>query len=185
MSSTATSTHLLGKNIWCIGYPKVYLRNLPRARFHGFTDFLLAFNTDIEQDYASVLNGVQCLSANWRKIGLSLGVSYNTVDAIEGERKKASDMLMDLLAVWLRRESEGQPKPTWKKLCEAVSTIDRTRAEVLAQEHQCDCPVCLGNFLVLHLVHVLHVNCTFFIINIKRTENKCIFKIFVFKNLES
>ena len=107
-------------------------------------------STDIDKDYTSVLNGVHCLSANWRKIGLSLGVSYNTVDAIEGERKKASDMLMDLLAVWLRRESEGQPKPTWKKLCEAVNTIDRTRAEVLAQEHQCDCPVCLGNCLILH-----------------------------------
>ena len=84
---------------------------------------------------------------------MSLGVSYNTVDAIEGDRKKANDMLMDLLGVWLRRESEGQPKPTWKKLCEAVSTIDKTRAEVLAQEHQCGCPVCLGNCLILHSVH--------------------------------
>ena len=183
MSSTAISTHFLGKSIWCIGYLKVYL---PQARFSGFTDFLLAFtcNIDIEKDYTSVLNGVQCLSANWRKIGLSLGVSYNTVDAIEADRKKAGDMLMDLLAVWLRRESEGQPKPTWKKLCEAVSTIDKTRAEVLAQEHQCDCPVCLGDCLVSHFVHVFHANCTFSFFIIKRTGKKFILN-FGFENLEA
>ena len=102
------------------------------------------------KDFTSVYNGVQCLSAKWRTIGIGLGVSYDKVKAIEGNRNGTEDMLMDLLAVWLRRESEGQPEPTWKKLCEAVSTIDKVRAEMLAQEHQCDCPLCLGNCLVLH-----------------------------------
>ena len=53
---------------------------------------------------------------------------------------------MDLVEAWLSRESEKQPKPTWKKLYEAVSTVDRTTAEAIAEEHQCDC-CCLGNVI--------------------------------------
>ena len=117
----------------------------------------MAFNTDIKKDYTSVLSGVQCLSAKWRKIGVDLGVSYDEIEAIEGNRKNTDDILVDLLAAWLRRESEGQPEPTWKKLCEVVSTIDKTTAEVLAQEHQCDCLSCQGNPLVLCSVHACYI----------------------------
>ena len=53
-------------------------------------------------------------------------------------------MMMDMIAAWLEIDSETQPEPTWKKLCETVRKINRRRAEVIAQEHQCDCSDCLG-----------------------------------------
>ena len=77
------------------------------------------------------------------------------MEAIEKNRSKVEDKLFDLLATWLKRESENQPKPTWKKLCEAVSTVDRTRAEAIAEEHQCDCCYCLGNVILSYLIFLL------------------------------
>ena len=88
---------------------------------------------------------MQSLSADWRKIGVGLGITFDRLGAIESSRKPDVDeMLMDMIAAWLKIDNETQPKPTWKKLCEAVGKINRRRAEVIAQEHQCDCSDCLG-----------------------------------------
>ena len=73
-----------------------------------------------------------------------LGIEYYRMEAIEKNRNKAEDKLFDLLATWLKRESENQPKPTWQKLAEAVNKLNRTRADKIAEEHQCDCSDCSG-----------------------------------------
>ena len=110
-------------------------------QLHDFDSFL---HLGIEHDYHNVHNSVQSLSADWRKIGVGLGITFNRLRAIESNRKEVDEMLMDMIAAWLEIESETQPEPTWRKLCEAVGKINRGRAEVIAQEHQCDCSDCLG-----------------------------------------
>ena len=87
---------------------------------------------------------MRSLSADWRKIGSYLGIAFNRLRVIESNRKEVDDMLMDMIAAWLEIDSETQPEPTWRKLCEAVGTINRRRAEVIALEHRCDCSECLG-----------------------------------------
>ena len=105
---------------------------------------LFFFHLGIENDYHNVLSSVQSLSADWRKIGVGLGITFNSLRAIESNRKEVDEMLMDMIAAWLEIDSETQPEPTWRKLCEAVRKINRRRAEEIAQEHQCDCSDCLG-----------------------------------------
>ena len=119
-------------------------------------DFDCSFlHLDIENDYHNVFDSVRSLSADWRKIGVGLGITFNRLRAIESNRKEVDEMLLDMIATWLERDSETQPEPTWRKLCEAVGKINRGRAKVIAQEHQCDCSDCLG---IATLVTFLHVH---------------------------
>ena len=125
-------------------------------RLHEFDYSFL--HLGIENDYHNVLSSVQSLSADWRKVGVGLGITFNRLRAIESNRKEVDEMLMDMVAAWLEIDSETQPEPTWRKLCEAVGKINRRRAKVMAQEHQCDCSDCqLG---IANLVTFFHIYIT-------------------------
>ena len=119
--------------------------------------FALLFASATDEDFSSVFTSIQYLAADWKKIGVNLEIPYSRIKAIESNRKRVDEKLMDLVEAWLRRESEKQPKPTWKKLCEAVSTVDRTRAEAIAEEHQCDCCYCLGNVILNYSLPFLKI----------------------------
>ena len=131
-------------------------------RLHEFDYSFL--HLGIENDYHNVLSSVQSLSADWRKVGVGLGITFDRLGAIESSRKPdVGEMLMDMIAAWLKIDSETQPEPTWRKLCEAVGKINRSRAKEIAQEHQCDCSNCLGIATL-----VTFFTCTLLFIN----ENK-------------
>ena len=97
------------------------------------------------------LNEVFCcvvtLRSQWKTIGLKLGMNYDIIEAIEKEQANLENMLMALLASWLRRQSNDQPKPSWKNLCDALQIADKTKADEIAKKHQCDCDECIGEFL--------------------------------------
>ena len=57
--------------------------------------------------------------ANWRQIGLQLGIDVGTIDAIEVDRRKVEDCLTDLIIHWLRNT---EPKPTRSALTKALQS---------------------------------------------------------------
>ena len=77
--------------------------------------------TDIN-DLGEVEQTCQQFSANhWEEIGSVLGI-----------RSTAS--MSKMLSSWLQRKNPEQPLPTWKILCDAISTVDRTAAEKIAAD---------------------------------------------------
>ena len=68
----------------------------------------------------------------------------NTVESIREDYDTSIKRLSELIAVWLRRESDKQLLPSWRVLCVAIASVDRTSAERIASEHQCDCIQCKG-----------------------------------------
>ena len=67
-----------------------------------------------------------------------------TVESIREDYATSIKRLSELIAVWLRRESDGQPLPSWRVLCDAIASVDRTSAERIASKHQCYCIQCKG-----------------------------------------
>ena len=61
---------------------------------------------------------------------------------------------MELLAVWLQIETTpDQLNPTWKNLCDAVSTVDKTLAKKMAQEHLISrCSECTGIYTCVIII---------------------------------
>ena len=74
----------------------------------------------------------QQLSVNWEKIGGVLGISKTTIDIIAHDTSAAS--MSKMLSSWLNRDSPDQPLPTWKILCNAIATVDRTAAEKIVAD---------------------------------------------------
>ena len=68
----------------------------------------------------------------------------HTVETIRADHDTSIKRLSELIAVWLRRQSDGQPLPSWRVLCDAIASVDRTSAERIASKHQCYCVQCKG-----------------------------------------
>ena len=84
-----------------------------------------------EEDLNTVYEKVFPARTVWSNIGLGLGLSYNTLDAIEVEcRGKSDKALRKMLENWFNTK-----KPTWEKLCNCLrkTTVSRN---VLAGEIQ-------------------------------------------------
>ena len=85
----------------------------------------------------------QChdVRADWWHLGISLGVLYSTLEAIEARHKGDVDRCLSvLISTWLRRakgEVKENVRPTWKSLCESLSYINGPLAETIAREHRC------------------------------------------------
>ena len=60
---------------------------------------------------------------NWFRLGLDLGLGYNTLRAIKVDNhQQADNCFMEMLATWLRSSDQVLDKggPTWKQLIEAL-----------------------------------------------------------------
>ena len=73
----------------------------------------------------------QQFSVNWEEIGSVLGVKKATID-ITHDTSAAS--MSKMLESWLNRNNPEQPLPTWRILCNAIATVDRTAAEKIATD---------------------------------------------------
>ena len=47
------------------------------------------------------------------------------------------EKMLEMLASWLKRESKGQPVPSWNILLTTLSEYDRIQAEQIASEFVC------------------------------------------------
>ena len=72
-------------------------------------------------------------SVNWEEIGNVLGISKPTIDYTAHDTSAAS-MMSKILESWLNSDNPEQPLPTWRILCNAIATVDRTAAEKIAAD---------------------------------------------------
>ena len=85
--------------------------------------------------------------ANWKKIGLTLGISTTSLDAIaESNMESESGCMRDMLDLWLSSSNE-QHRPTWRDLCLAIASVhvDKKAALRIVREHPCQCRYCTGS----------------------------------------
>ena len=40
--------------------------------------------------------------------------------------------MSDMIEIWLKRETPEQPLPTWRNMCNAIASVDRSTAERIA-----------------------------------------------------
>lgn len=72
-----------------------------------------------------MLRSIKSLN-NWKDIGLELGISYDTIEAIEiHRRERVCDCKRDLLARWLKQEDSvlKEGGPSWEQLVQALRRI--------------------------------------------------------------
>ena len=94
---------------------------------------LFCIITDFQTDFNDVYLTTKQFSANWEDIGSRLGIKRYTIDIIA--RNNTNDVtrcMSDMIASWLKRESQGQHLPTWKNMCTAIASVDLTAAESIA-----------------------------------------------------
>ena len=58
--------------------------------------------------------------ANWKSIGVSLGLDYGSLSAIEWEYRQAGDCLIHMIVEWLRMLSTPEKPITWAGLVMAL-----------------------------------------------------------------
>ena len=74
---------------------------------------------------------------DWKYIGSRLGISFGSLQAIEVNRADIRSRLFDMLALWLSRDSEYQPYPTWNKLLKTLYNFDRIETENVSTNFVC------------------------------------------------
>ena len=97
--------------------------------------------TDIN-DYNEVNGVCQEIRFMWEEIGSKLGIKRYAIETINVDKITSQKRMSAMIVVWLKREDIKQPLPTWRLLCQAIASVDRTYAERISKEHQCDCTEC-------------------------------------------
>ena len=89
-------------------------------------------------DLGDVLDEVETLSSKWRLLSVKLRIKESSLDVIE--RNYPSDVrscLYRALGEWLKLNYNHQRhgKPTWRRLAEAVKSLDCALFEDIAKRH--------------------------------------------------
>ena len=90
--------------------------------------------TDTQPDFNEVYQATKQLSANWEEIGCILGITKPTIDIIARNNNNVTRCMSDMIATWLKRETQEQPLPTWSRLCNAIASVDLSFAERIAAD---------------------------------------------------
>ena len=92
---------------------------------------LLLLSGDIEtnpgpvlsvDDLRVVMKELNDVRANWNNIGVQLGVSVGTLDAIDKQYSDPSDCLRKALTTWLKSST-----PTWTNIVDALKVVGEAR----------------------------------------------------------
>ena len=86
-------------------------------------------------DLGDVLDAVETLSSKWRLLSTKLRIRETSLDLIEHNHPKdAKTCLYKALGEWLRLNYDHQRhgRPSWRRLAEAVKTLDYTLFEKLS-----------------------------------------------------
>ena len=82
-----------------------------------------------------VLDSISTLTAEWFKLGVALGLSYDTLKTIEcNYPKDAQRCQTEMITAWLRSTSQ----PSWQRLASTLSLPWVNRIEIattIAAEH--------------------------------------------------
>ena len=90
-----------------------------------------------EEDLTEVLNEVEEISAKWKVLGTKLGIKGGTKEAIEKDNGTSLECLNEMLTAWLRLNYDYQRhgKPSWRKLAEAVRSLNGSLFEKIVKNH--------------------------------------------------
>ena len=94
---------------------------------------LFCIITDLQIDFNDVYLTTVQFSANWEDIGSRLGITKPTINIIA--RNNSYDVtrcMSGMIESWLKIESTGQCKPTWRNMCTAIASVDLSSAERIA-----------------------------------------------------
>ena len=84
-----------------------------------------------------IFNACKQFSENWKYIGSSLGIELGILHAIKKDCDDVKEMMFEMIASWLKRESKEQPVPSWNILLTVLSEYDRTKTEQIASKFVC------------------------------------------------
>ena len=90
-----------------------------------------------EEDLTEVLNEVEEISAKWKVLGTKLGIKSGTKEAIKKDNDTSLECLIEMLTVWLKLNYDYKchRKPSWRKLAEAVRSLDGCLFEKIMKNH--------------------------------------------------
>ena len=85
-----------------------------------------------------VMEAVEKVSSKWRLLSMKLGIEENSLDLIECNHSgDAKSCLYKGLGEWLRLnyDHKRHGRPSWRKLAEAVKSLDYDLFEKIAKMH--------------------------------------------------
>ena len=92
-----------------------------------------------DDDWNTAYLAIKSLNAQWRDIGIALGISGDKLDEIEGNNRQTTNCLSSILTTWVRQNYDtGKFKlPSWRTLCMALSQVSDNKKFIkdLALKH--------------------------------------------------
>ena len=84
------------------------------------------------------MSTLEPLESRWRDIGRKLGIRPSTIDSISADYSKCGPCLSEVIKHWLKLNYDTTKfgQPSWKKLAEAVSGLDKRLFYSLANNHK-------------------------------------------------
>ena len=89
------------------------------------------------KDHSEVFNLCKIFSKDWKYIGSKLRIEVGILQTIKKDCDDVKDMMFEMIASWLRRESEDQPKPSWNILLTTLNEFDRGETEKFSSQFKC------------------------------------------------
>ena len=94
-------------------------------------------NHSAEDSLRNILDSISTLTAEWFNLGVTLGLSYDTLKTIEcNYPRDARRCMTEMVIAWLQMKDNSQP--SWKSLASAVGSPSVKRIEIanmIAAEH--------------------------------------------------
>lgn len=92
-----------------------------------------------DDDWNDVYLAIKSLNAQWRDIGIALGIGADKLDEIEGDNSRTANRLSSVLTAWINQnyDTTKYKLPSWRTLCTALSKAVEKKKFVkdLAIEH--------------------------------------------------
>ena len=84
------------------------------------------------------MSALEPLESRWRDIGRKLGMLPSAIDSILADHSKSGPCLSEVIKHWLQQNYDTNKfgQPSWKKLAEAVSGLDKRLFNSLAKNHK-------------------------------------------------
>ena len=93
-------------------------------------------NPSDEGSLRTILESISTLTAEWFKLGVVLGLSYDTLKIIEHNYRDAHRCQMEMVIAWLRTKDNSHP--SWQSLASALGSPLVNRKEIavmIAADH--------------------------------------------------
>ena len=92
-----------------------------------------------EGDRRDIILALKSVEARWKQIGIQLGTSDDTLKSITADNPQScGDCFAEMINEWLclNYDHEKFGRPSWRKLAEAVVTINKRLFYTIAYEHE-------------------------------------------------